>query len=386
MFYEKVWAHGAYSLVKRPDSPHYYITWCQPGTERYKRQSTRTDDLEAAKHELVEFVHRRSRGRRPEGPESISIQDALSDYVEHTLHGRPSQYKCRRWLDNWFVFLDNEGIRFIGDLTPDAQTRYIAWRKASAAEAGRTLSNATINREMDVVKGAISAYFERGFITRKPAIISLPKPPPRDRFLTVTEVNRLLNAVTAPHIRRFIVISLQTLQRPAAVLGLHANQVDLERNRIDFLPAGSIQTKKRRPIVPITSTLRPELERAIQESSTGFLIEFKGLPVSSIKTAFRKTVKRAGLVGVSPYTLRHTGATLLAGAGVSLWEIGGMLGHTHQRTTEIYAKHTPEYLAGAAKGLDDLFGAMMASESVCARRAPEPIYPQQWKTPQSEAA
>ena len=365
MFYERVWVHGAYSLVKRPDTPNYYIAWCQPGTERYRRRSTGTDNLEAAKHDLIEFAHTRLRGRRPEEPDNVSIRDALSEYVEYTLENRPSQYNCRRWLENWHLFFDREGIRTIGDLTADAQMRYISWRKQSAAEEGRTLSNATINREMDVVRGAISAYFARGFITRKPAITFLPKPPPRDRFLTVEEVKRLLSAAIKPHIRRFIVVSLQTLQRPAAVLGLHADQVDLQRNRIDFLPPGWIQSKKRRPIVPITATLRPELEKAIEQSCTGFLIEFNGMPVSSIKTAFRKTVERAGLVGVSPYTLRHTGATLLAGAGVSLWEIGGMLGHSHQRTTEIYAKHTPEYLAGAAKGLDDLFGAMMGPESMC---------------------
>lgn len=359
MFYEPVWQHDRYKLVRRPDTGNYYITWSPPGSGTFRRVSTRTARLDAAKRALLELAASRSAIVKPRDPGEVSLRAALHEYVEKTLSGRPSQDDCRYWLLDWTAFLDGEGIETIGELTPDAQDRYVTWRRTRSAAKGRSLSNATLNRELDVVRAAIGAYHTRGLLIRKPVIKSLPKPPPRDRFLTVEEVRRMLRECRPTHLRRYVIFALNTLQRPAAILGLHARQVDLDRNRIDFLPAGALQSKKRRPIVPITATLRPELERAIESSESGYLIEFEGRPISSIKTAFRKAAKRAGLQGVSPYTLRHTGATLLAGAGVSLWEIGGMLGHSHQRTTEIYAKHTPEYLAGAAKGLDDLFGGIM---------------------------
>jgi hypothetical protein len=168
MFYDKVWAFEGHSLVKRPDSPNYYITWCQPGSERFQRQSTHTDDLVAAKRELTRFVNERARGRRPKDSDAVSIRDALDAYIEYTLSGRPSQERCRHWLVNWTLFLDREGIRSIGDLTADAQDRYIQWRKRSAAKKGKTLSNATLNRELDLVSGAISAYHARGFIVACP--------------------------------------------------------------------------------------------------------------------------------------------------------------------------------------------------------------------------
>lgn len=42
----------------------------------------------------------------------------------------------------------------------------------------------------------------------------------------------------------------------------------------------------------------------------------------------------------------------MAQAGVSLWEIGGWLGHTHERTTELYGHHAPEFLRAARKVMD----------------------------------
>ncbi len=151
-------------------------------------------------------------------------------------------------------------------------------------------------------------------------------------------------------------LALHTLQRPIAIFSLRVEQVDLEWNRIDFLPPGSMQSNKRRPVVPITPSLRPMLEQAMDESEGGYILEYQGHPVSTVKKSFRGACKRAGLDDVTPYTLRHTGATLMAASGVPLRQIAGMLGHTESRTTEIYAKHHPDYLMDAARTIERLFG------------------------------
>lgn len=180
------------------------------------------------------------------------------------------------------------------------------------------------------------------------------KPPPRERFLRPQEIRALLSECHEPHLRLFVLMMLHTLQRPGAIFDLKHEQVDLELDRIDFLPPGRLQSTKRRPVVPITKTLRPELERAIASSQTGHVLEYKGQPVKSVRTAFEKACQRAGLEGVSPYVLRHTGATLMASMGVPLRQIAGFLGHSHQKTTEIYAKHHPDYLQDASEALDRL--------------------------------
>ncbi len=55
-----------------------------------------------------------------------------------------------------------------------------------------------------------------------------------------------------------------------------------------------------------------------------------------------KAMKRAGLEDVSIHTLRHTTASRLASAGMSLYEIGHVLGHTRtSQTTSRYAHLVP---------------------------------------------
>jgi integrase len=61
--------------------------------------------------------------------------------------------------------------------------------------------------------------------------------------------------------------------------------------------------------------------------------------------------QRAGIKGVTPHTLRHTAGTLMALAGVDLFLIAKVLGHSVQKTTELYAHFQPSYLRGAVDAL-----------------------------------
>jgi integrase len=101
--------------------------------------------------------------------------------------------------------------------------------------------------------------------------------------------------------------------------------------------------------------LAPILAEAIEESTTGYLIERRDRPVCTIRRSFAAACQRADLHDVTPYTLRHTGSTLLLAAGVPIRQVAGMLGHTEQRTTELYGKHHIDFLSQASSTLDELF-------------------------------
>ena len=55
------------------------------------------------------------------------------------------------------------------------------------------------------------------------------------------------------------------------------------------------------------------------------------------KLAFKSVCKEAGVPWVTPHVLRHTFASQLAMAGVSLYKISQWLGHSDFKTTQIYA-------------------------------------------------
>jgi site-specific recombinase XerD len=58
--------------------------------------------------------------------------------------------------------------------------------------------------------------------------------------------------------------------------------------------------------------------------------------------AFRTVVTTAGLADVTPHVLRHTFASQLAIAGVSIFKISAWLGHASVVTTQIYAHLSPD--------------------------------------------
>jgi site-specific recombinase XerD len=83
------------------------------------------------------------------------------------------------------------------------------------------------------------------------------------------------------------------------------------------------------------------------------VLSYEGRKLKGVRRAFRSARERAGLgPEVIPYTLRHTCGTWLAQAGVDLWVVAGWLGHTQNRTTELYAHHSPEFLKAARKVMD----------------------------------
>jgi integrase len=59
--------------------------------------------------------------------------------------------------------------------------------------------------------------------------------------------------------------------------------------------------------------------------------------------AFEPAATRAGLVNVTPYSLRHTRASLLLASGVSLPDAAAELGHGVQVLASTYAHVVAEY-------------------------------------------
>lgn len=250
--------------------------------------------------------------------------------------------------------------RHLGDLTPDHMTLtrsrlYARQRRAEGYAVGtadarrrKPVSNGTIAREVVTLRAALRWAVAQKWIHTAPTIEAPGAAPPRDRWLTRDEAARLLAACQAPHVRLFVALGLYTAGRAGALLELTWQQVDLERGVID-LGAGS--GNKRRAPVPIADALRPYLLEARSGATCDAVVEFAGGRVASVKTGFHAACRRAGLAGVTPHTLRHTAATWMAHGRVPMAEIARYLGDSERTTEKVYAKHSPDYLRGAARVL-----------------------------------
>src|SRR6185312_6221412 len=228
----------------------------------------------------------------------------------------------------------------------------------AGAKTRKGVKDSTTARELTVLRAALGHAHKNGKLIDRPFVELPARPPGRDRWLTRGEVAKLLWASrhdqqARGHLPLFILLAVATGARPGALFDLRWTQIDFDRDRIDFNPPGRKQTAKRRPIISIPRRLRWFLLRAHARATSPHVLSYRGQKLKGVRRAFRMARTRAGLApDVIPYTLRHTAGTWLAQAGVDLHIVGGWLGHSSQRTTELYAHHSPEFLRAARKVMD----------------------------------
>ena len=221
------------------------------------------------------------------------------------------------------------------------------------------LSDGYIKRILTVGKAALNDAYKEGELSAAPYVIPGEDAPAKDLVLSVAQSAALWDAAKQPHERMMLALLYGTLARPEAALALRREYADLDRRLLTTNPPGRKQTKKYRPVVPVGDFLLPWLESA----PAGPLVAWRGKPIDSFKTAWRRMRGDAGLPKEAvPKTIRHTMATELRAAGVPEAEIQGFLGHrAYGGKTEVYAKYRPDYLGAAVAAIDGYMARVRAS-------------------------
>lgn len=233
------------------------------------------------------------------------------------------------------IMFSQIGNHIIREYTED---RLASYATQGNKKSNRTISPATVRRELDTLSAAFGYARREGHIKEAPYIEKPQASPPKERWLTHNEAGKLLEAASGnKRLLLFIQIAMNTGARPSSILELKWFQVDLDSRLIHFNPAGRKQTKKHRPTVYINDSLLVSLMGAKKRS------EYVLGGIKSVKIGFRLACKRAGLTDVTPYTLRHTAITWAIRDGHSLALAGQLAGHRDPRTTMRYAKHDPSF-------------------------------------------
>jgi len=349
---------GDYWLSQRPNSPIWCRTWFDIASRQTSRSSLGTDDLAAARIALAKWVTIHGH-RAAQQPRDVLMGDVFARYYEkHGRHTAGAGVQRR----NLFVALERiqEGAT-VAEFTLDAQHTFVRRMETDGYQPGTT------KRVLGVVKAAVQWAWKNGELERPIPFLTVQEGPPRERVLEVAEISAVWDAAGPEHLRMFILLLLGTAGRPAAVLELTREQCDLDRGLIDLNPPGRVQTKKRRPVVPMPDFLRPWIEQA----PPGPLVRFRGAGVIKVAKTWRDARSAAGLdEAVVPYTIRHTIATELRARGVPELELAGLLGHAmpNFRTTGRYAKYAPTHLSAARAAIDEFITEI-------GRAATRPTYP-----------
>lgn len=309
-----------------------------------RRHSLGTSDPSLARTRFAEFLRQLEQARRPALPTIGAIADAY-------LADRDREVACPTRLREAWARLSGT----FQDILPAHVTKELCQtyvRERVHVGSGRAVSAGTTHTELSMLRSALRWAVKEGWIPYAPAVWMPQKPAPRDRWLTREEAERLIAAAEMPHVKLFILTALHTGARMTAILELRWSAVDLDRKRINLARQDGRQTRKGRAVVPINAVLLPALQDARKAALSPFVIEWGGERVASVKKGFAAAVKRAGIEHCTPHVLRHTAAVWMAEAGIPMAVIAQYLGHTDSRITErVYARFSPDYLAGAADAL-----------------------------------
>ena len=163
------------------------------------------------------------------------------------------------------------------------------------------------------------------------------------------------------HLRALIVALLSTGCRVGELLSLQWNQVRRDEEGhprwVVLLPTNTKTYKLR--VIPIGTRLRAELEMRQHApdgaafGSEAFVFGNEvGEQVSSVKTAWRGTCRRAGIGDLQIRDLRREFGSRLRESGASDHDVRDFLGHANISTTSRYLATTPTRLEKALANLE----------------------------------
>ncbi|GAB6176895.1 site-specific integrase [Desulfobaculum senezii] len=184
----------------------------------------------------------------------------------------------------------------------------------------------------------------------------------RHRWLTPAETGRLLDALRGRSERTYQIsmISLHTGMRAGEIFALKGQDVMLESGEIHVLHSRKHSDGR---TVYMTPSLHKVMEALTLRSGDLVFASRKGTRLPHIGGTFKKIVNELGLNdGVNDprarvvfHTLRHTFGSWLAQAGVPLYSIGELMGHSQEETTRRYAHLCPNRQRQSANIIEAIF-------------------------------
>lgn len=232
-------------------------------------------------------------------------------------------------------------------------------KKEAENKDRRTVSNRTINKELDYFRGFLRwCRTEKGIETEIRNISDLPYNSPLPDILAPEEIRAMID--NANPFYRALILCLYTLGlRISEATGIKLNDIDWQNNTVTVRQKGG--DYKRLPIgKALLSAFKILIEQKVDVKSQReyiFCNPKTGEPIVNVRPALKKLAKAAGIKkNVHPHTFRHCCATHLMGKGLGTRIIQGHMGHAGIETTEIYTHLVMTHLQGAAEIMDGLIG------------------------------
>jgi len=282
---------------------------------------------------------------RQVNPNTLSLLEKYKvDMMMRNLSQKTQQHYV--WdLQQWFIYVfDHQNNKSVLDVTDDDLTEFLYYCKSYGNNSERIkLRIATISafykfmRKKHYIKDNPVEFIDRP--KRGASIIP-------QTYLTPEQVAILREKLIAEkniQLRLYAMLSLSTMARVSAIASIRWDQVDLKNKIIHNV------LEKEAKIVDLyfSDEVRCLFQELLEERTDknindyGYVFYSRVKPNSHVATGtlgqWSKNIgKLIGVPSLHPHDFRHSGATLLKNAGMSLEDVSVLLSHESTDTTKKY--------------------------------------------------
>lgn len=204
-----------------------------------------------------------------------------------------------------------------------------SWRD----ERLKSVSGSTVTRELQTLSHVFTiAIREWGFGLQTNPVSLIRKPrkgEPRDRVLTNSQRAALLRECGTcqnPWIQPVVIFALETAARRGEILSLKWSAVHLESR------TAKLNGKTGSRTIPLSPACIAMLQ-SIPYPRHDFVFP---VTIETLKQAYERAVKRAGITDFTFHDLRHDALTRLAKLGLNILELRAISGHTTANMLQRY--------------------------------------------------
>lgn len=318
------------SIFKRPGSPIWQVR-----LGRKARQSTGTTDRREAEEFEEQLRQRLWRLNKLGDRGAVVWKDAAARWLNDSARPRVRDREILQWLA---PRLDNEAV---SSIDPDALEQL----RQHAKQDG--WSHSTTDRMMNTIGAVLRACVRWRMIDYSPPMPKYRTPAPEAPWVSREQFEALC-AELPEHLELAARFAAYTMLRMRAMGQLTWDRVDFTA-KTAWIPARH-QKAGRRFVFPLSPDTLEVLKRLRALNPVGRVFQYEGKPIDNFNTkAFKKAVERAKVGPLHWHSLRHTGASWAAQAGVPLNQIMELGDWKSYSMVLRYSHLAPAHLAAAAE-------------------------------------
>jgi len=289
------------------------------------------------------------RGKVVKDIQKRSVSEAISRFLRERATKR-SWRDDQRYGEWWLKRFGSVGVRLLEEVTPDVVAQIRDKELGRVTRLGRTVSPGTVNRRLAFLRSVINAAAKEWlWLGFAPKFRLIPGETQRRRFLTPTEVKRLVEVLPQPY-ADMATFAVATGMRQSNVLGLQWDQVDLQHRKAVF--PHEVMKNGLPFSCPLNETAINVIKRWTGKHEV-LVFSQRGRRVTGVPSRmWADALEKAGLVDVRWHDLRHTWASLMRQSGVSLSDLRELGGWESHQMVDRYAHLNVEHLAPKAAVLD----------------------------------